>query len=593
MDQPFILCGIGRVGWRVLDYLRAAELTVVVVDTNCMPDDPRLANVRLVKGDCRRPEVLDEAGLQYARGVLILTSDDLVNISTALTVRNNNPDVRVVIRMFNQGLISRLGKAVHNVYALSTSTLTAPLLALTALTGQALGTFRLHGTEEQRRQVAEVVVGHGSPLVGQTVTQAAERHGAVVLAHFTAGGIEHFLHEVRPDTPLEPGDRLIVCGDPKRLVPLLTQVSEVELHRVLWAGWLRRNLRMAWRTLKEVELAVKVCTSVLFTVILISTLIFHFGVTRYSLPKAFFRSISVMATGAEMHPRPKGDSDNDPEGEEWPPWLEIFAGNLRIVGAALTAAFTAILTNYLIRARLGGALEVRRIPDSGHVIVCGLGNIGFRVVEELVQAKERVVVIERELAGRFVATARRLGVAVIIGDATVREVLRQAHADSARAVVAATSDDLVNIEVALLVRDLMPTIRVVLRLWDPQLAQTLREAANIRFALSVPALTAPAFVAAMFGDRVQSVFLVGGRLLAAVDVTVTAADVYLKGRAVRDLVDEYRLVPMALKGGREPLLDHHLEVGDALTAIAAFPDLARLLQREGATHNFAAGMQRD
>ena len=69
-------------------------------------------------------------------------------------------------------------------------------------------------------------------------------------------------------------------------------------------------------------------------------------------------------------------TDKDPDE------LKVFASLLRIIGAAMMAVFTAILTNYLIRASLGGALEVRRIPDSGHFITVGLGAIGYRVVEE-------------------------------------------------------------------------------------------------------------------------------------------------------------------------------------------------------------------
>src|SRR5882757_9977867 len=102
MKQPIVLCGLGRVGWRVLEYLRAAGLPVVAVDNVCAADDPRLAGVSLVKGDCRRREVLQEAGVAQARGFLVLTSEELVNISTALQVRHLHPDVRVVIRMFNQ-----------------------------------------------------------------------------------------------------------------------------------------------------------------------------------------------------------------------------------------------------------------------------------------------------------------------------------------------------------------------------------------------------------------------------------------------------------------------------------------------------------
>jgi Trk K+ transport system NAD-binding subunit len=264
---------------------------------------------------------------------------------------------------------------------------------------------------------------------------------------------------------------------------------------------------------------------------------------------------------------------------------------LRFAGAALFAAFTAIVTNYLIRARLAGALEVRRIPDSGHVVVCGLGNIGFRVVEELVKYGERVVVIEQARDSRFVTTARRLGVAVLIGDATVTEVLRQANAAQARAVIAATSDDLVNLEVALMVRDLHPTQRVVVHLSDPNLAQTIREAANIRLALSIPTLAAPAFIAALFGDRVQGVFMIDGRLLTALDIIIPAQDACLGGQTLRAVAIDYRLLPVAVLDCAGNLLSRspnlRLETGYRLIAICALPDLERLLRREPVQREFA------
>src|SRR5262249_23490457 len=158
--------------------------------------------------------------------------------------------------------------------------------------------------------------------------------------------------------------------------------------------------------------------------------------------------------------------------------------------------------------------------------------IGYRVVEELLSYGERVVVIEVSPDARFVTTARRLGAAVVVGDATVREVLRQAHSPTARAVVAATSDDLANLEVALPARDLNPEQRVVVRLTDPNLADALRTNANIRFALSVPALAAPAFVAGLFGDRVLGVCLVRGRLLAVLDLMIGPQDAALIGSTV-------------------------------------------------------------
>jgi Trk K+ transport system NAD-binding subunit len=581
-EQPVIVCGLGRVGARVVECLRATGIPVVVVDCNCGPDDPRLGGARLVRGDCRRREVLGQAGVSQARGVLILTSDDLINITTALMVRRIDREVRVVLRMFNQNLITRLGKTVHNVYALSTSTLTAPLLALTALSGQALGTFRLEGVADGRRQVAEVVVIPGSPLRGLTVAEAGRRLGGQVVAHVAADNARRFLVDVDPGSVLQAGDRLMVCGPPRSLATALAQVDEESPPHLRWAGILRRFARVAGRTLSEVDLPVKLCTGVLFCVVFASTLVFHFGMSKQDLADALFRTISLLATGADMHGR-----ELDEEAVVHPGLLKVFVSGLRLFGAALIAAFTAIVTNYLLRARLGGALEVRRIPDSGHVLICGLGNIGFRVLQEVVSYDERAVAIELTTDGRFVATARRLGAAVITGDATVREVLRQAHAATALAVVAATSNDLVNLEIALLVRELNPKQRIVVRMSDPGLAETLREAANVRFALSVPALAAPAFVAAVFGDRVPSVFLIEGRLFAVVDVLIQADDVALIGKEVRAAAGEYMLAPVAVLNSagqlREPMHDVHLDVGDRLVAITALADLERLFGRKPGT----------
>src|SRR6516165_8987269 len=170
MEPHFILCGLGRVGWRVLEHLRAVGTPITVVDNRCSANDPRLGGVKLVVGDCRRQEILEQAGVAEARGVLILTSDDLVSVSTALMVRNLNAGIRIVVRVFNPTLIARLGSAVENVFALSTSALVAPLLALLACTGKALGTFRLE--DGSRQQVAELTTA--STLAGKRMTAALE-----------------------------------------------------------------------------------------------------------------------------------------------------------------------------------------------------------------------------------------------------------------------------------------------------------------------------------------------------------------------------------------------------------------------------------
>ncbi len=572
MEQTIVLCGLGRMGWRVLEYLQAARLPVVIVDTKCAPDDPRLKGARVINGDCRLREVLEVAGVAQARGVLIITGDDLLNITAMLVVRAINPDVRIVLRMFNQNLMDRLGKAVKNVFALSTSMLTAPVLAVTALTGQGLGTFRLEGVADGRRQVAEVAVGPSSPLQGRTIAAVVGPRHLQVVAHVPSLGPPRFLLEVDPEAALTPGDTLVLCGEPRALAPLLGNGDDEEANMPRWAGWLRRQSRVVRRTLAALELPVLVCTAVLIIVVATSTLVLHFGARKLDVASALLRTVSIMATGASMH-----EEDYQTTG------MKVFVSILRLIGAALLGTFTAIVTNYLLRARLGGALEVSRIPEAGHIVICGLGPVGFRVVEELAASGQPAVVVELAADNRFVATVRRLKVPVVIGDAAVMEVLRQAGAGTARAVIAATNNDLVNLEVALLVRELNPDQRVVLLLSEPQLAAMLREAGNVRLAVSVPILAAPAFVAGLYGDRVQSVFLVRERLLAVIDLVLQAQD-SLVGQEVRQIAKDYRLLPVAVlpEKGNPPadVPSARLAAGDRLVAIAALADLERLLSRQ-------------
>jgi Trk K+ transport system NAD-binding subunit len=579
MQQHFILCGLGKIGWGVLEQLRGVGAPIIAVDNRCSPDDPRLGSIPLVVGDCRQPEVLARARLEHARGVVIATSDDLVSLSTALLVRQLHPTIRIVVRLFNQSLLARLGPAVGNMHALSTSALVAPLLGLIARTGETSAVVDLG--QGRRQQLAQLTIGADSPLVGRRLDDLAQQYAVAVVGHQPAGQSLRFRHDITPEDRAAAGDRLVLCGPPEKVAPLLSPDARDAIPDLLWAGTPKRVLRVVLRGIALVDWPVKVCAAVFFTVIVGSVLVFRFGMDHDYTIDAFYRTIALLATGADMH----GDE------LERGSWQKAFISGLRLIGTALTAAFTAIFANYLIRANLKGALEVRRIPESGHIIVCGLGNVGFRVVEDLLEQGEQVVALEANANNPFIPTARRLGAAVIVGNATLIQVLRQAHAATARAVVATTSNDLVNLEIALQVRELAPRQRVVLRLIDAQLASTLRHSANVRLAVSIPELAAPAFVAALYGDRVRGIFRVDGKSLAVYELIVPDDEATgngdARGRAatVGDFASAFQLVPLGLStDAGEPkaaMENERLAAGDRLTVLVTLDKLQQLVQRDG------------
>ena len=72
---------------------------------------------------------------------------------------------------------------------------------------------------------------------------------------------------------------------------------------------------------------------------------------------------------------------------------------------------------------------------------------------------------------------------------------------------------------AVLARARAPELRVVLRMFDPDLAARVERTIGIYLSRSVSALAAPAFVAAIFGRRTEAVLPVGTEVLQIVDLT--------------------------------------------------------------------------
>jgi hypothetical protein len=121
----------------------------------------------------------------------------------------------------------------------------------------------------------------------------------------------------------------------------------------------------------------------------------------------------------------------------------------------------------------------------------------------------------------------------------------------------------------------------VVRLHDPLFAEAVRDAANVHYAMSIPALAAPAFAAALFGDRVQTLVTAAGRTLVVIELVIDSGETHLVGKSLRALMLDYRLLPVSLDGLLpSDITDESLKAGDRLTVIAQLPDIERLIRRE-------------
>src|SRR5690606_1858856 len=108
---------------------------------------------------------------------------------------------------------------------------------------------------------------------------------------------------------------------------------------------------------------------------------------------------------------------------------------------------------------------------------------------------------------------------------------------AAKSIILATSDDLANLELALDARKANPSVRVVLRMFDQELAQKVKDSFGIPVSFSTSALAAPLFATSSTDKSIINSFYIGEQLQVVAEMTVRG-DSQLVGRTPGELQHE-------------------------------------------------------
>jgi len=275
-----------------------------------------------------------------------------------------------------------------------------------------------------------------------------------------------------------------------------------------------------------------------------------------------------------------------PGPEQW--YLRILYFVIPILGLAAVAdgvlRFGVALVNKRDRGQKWQVAMASTYHD--HVIVCGIGRVGYRVVLELLKFGREVVAVEANPEGRFVEKAQGLGIPVILANARRSANLVKAGVERADAIIPCTDDELTNLDIALDAREINPEIKVVMRMFDPDLARRIERGFGIHTAFSTSALAAPIFAAASMRFKVKHSFYVGDTLLNICEIDIGPGS-SLAGWSIRKLERtlDLQVVCHQEAGGTDLHPDPELALrpGDKLLVMASLEVLQRLneLNRAG------------
>lgn len=592
----FLVCGLGSLGQHCVKNLKifgvqVNAVTATPVDQWEIPHFPGLVD-RLVIGDCRYTEVLEKAGIQQCRAILLVTNNERVNLEAALTARVLNPSIRVVVRSDKQNLNDLLSLQLQNFVAFEPTELAAPAFALEAYGEQLLGFFTIG---EYRFQVLKQQVTPDHSWCDRRQLHELETRNRHVLRHLPGEASRQEESEAMPFSPssqfytwlphtlLRSGDEIVTIETeiasqyrPKRQSKPLSQRLAKWVRQLRgWPG-IRQAIVRFWQTSyeRQIQRVAILCALTVLVLCLAGTLLLYWTSPNpnMGLLDAFYGTVVLLLGGY-------GDlfSDLVPD-SRMPEVVRFFSLLLTLAGTAFIGVIYALLTEKLLTLRFEFLERRPPIPERNHVVVIWLGRVGRRVVSLLQDLKQPVVGIYPQAIETDVLPQMPLVVGQVVN------ALGKANLQTAKSVVAVSDDEMQNLEMGLMVHRVNPNCRIIIRTYDQQFTDKVSQLFPYAQVLCASAISAEAFAGAAFGEHVLSLFRLYHQTVLVTQYSIEAEDT-LNDRLLSEVAYGYGVVPLwhQRPGKGETVMpseDLRLQPGDRLVLLATIRGLRRVEQGE-------------
>jgi len=573
-----IVCGLDGIGVTIVEQLHRCGQQVVIVEQFAKP--AQLLSVAawttaVVGSQGSLAQTLAAADIETASAIVCVAADDLKNVQIALQARHMNDRLRVVSQLGNNAV--RRAMAVDNGPG---AVIDSASLAAPSIVEACLGR-RMH----EMQFGATTFVAATLPVAGGTLRSAFGDLAPVAVTRLASAGSQPIVFPCPGrDFMTMPGDQATMLGTPDELrtrgIDFEPPAGRRESPSVRQR--LKRSTGNARAVIGEFDRGLFRALCVLVTLVIVSTTLLWW---QYKKPgmgplDALYFTIETVST--------VGYGDFSFVHQDL--WLRVWAILLMLSGVGTIAVLMAYVADFLISRRLNQSIGRRRAGTmSDHVIVVGLGAFGLHVASRLLAAGKQVVVIERDDRNRFLAAAAELNLPVIFGDATSPATLEIARLRNAAAIAILTSNDMVNIETGIAIRDMLDeqwvtgsALPVVMRVFDRSLSGTISARFGFQNIQSIEEITAPWFVAAALGLDVLGAFSVG-RQAFTIGCLRVSAEGSLVGVAMEDLSTSTRVI--ALQRAETGMLEHPprrgtcFEAGDLAYIVGPNDELISVLRR--------------
>lgn len=223
LRDHIIVCGFGRLGKQIILELQNAKLDFIVIEQNRETLAMLNAqNVLFVAGNATEDEMLEEAGVRRAKGLITALSGDADNLYVTLSAREMNPEMVIIARAEEESSESKLKKAGAS-HVVSPFRSGGRRMADILLRPHMVNFLEMLSRNNSiNLEFAEVPVKKWSGMVGKSLKecQIREKTGAMII------GVKNARDDIRLNPPADlillQEDVLVVLGQQEDIERLET-----------------------------------------------------------------------------------------------------------------------------------------------------------------------------------------------------------------------------------------------------------------------------------------------------------------------------------------------------------------------------------
>lgn len=230
LTNHFIVCGFGKMGATLCEYLETRRQPFVVIDENptVFDDEFRERHWKYICGDASQDEILNRAGICNARGLTTVLPTDADNLYVVLSARLLCPKLQIVARASDDRAAQKMTQAgaTRVMNPLSSGAIRMARFMLSPSIENFVEVAESEGVDWE---IADVQVPAHSILVGRMLSETGLRDsGIMLLGVRKASGQKIFPppgHLV-----IEPGDSLFAFGNSDGVAKLTAMLESTSPH---------------------------------------------------------------------------------------------------------------------------------------------------------------------------------------------------------------------------------------------------------------------------------------------------------------------------------------------------------------------------